>query len=113
MPSIHSQHAPAFDIKDSKHERSKAMRGEEAMLPQWDYFHFSDNGLYYGNYGGLDYSAGTENGRITQTPADPAPVDAYDRLFYNHDLALQQASSPGERLEAHVAVVTGVYDLVF
>ena len=77
------------------------------------YFHFGDHGLYYGNYGGLEYSAGTENGTITGTSADPAPVDAYDQLFYEHDLALQQASSTQDRLEAHVAVITGVYDLLF
>ena len=83
------------------------------MFPNLNSFHFGDNGLYYGNYGGLDYSAGTENGTITGTTADPAPVDAYDQLFYEHDLALQQASSPEARLEAHVDVVTGVYDLLF
>ena len=77
------------------------------------YFHFGENGLYYGNYGGLDYSAGAENGTITGTSADPTPVDAYDKLFYEHDLALQQASGTEERLEAHVDVITGVYDLLF
>ncbi|QFU15808.1 hypothetical protein [Microvirga thermotolerans] len=80
------------------------------MLPQLQYFHFGDNGLYYGNYGGLDYSAGVEDG-TAQVPADPPPVDAYDQLFYEHDLALQQASSPAERLEAHIEVVEGVYGL--
>ena len=82
------------------------------MLPNLNYLHFGDNGLYYGNYGGLDYSAGTENGTITGTSADPAPVDAYDRLFYQHDLALQQASSPKEHLDAHIDAITGVYDLL-
>ena len=77
------------------------------------YFHFGDHGLYYGNYGGLDYSAGTEDGTITGTSSDPDPVDAYDQLFYDHDLRLQQASSPEERLEAHVGVIMGVYDLLF
>ena len=77
------------------------------------YFHFGDHGLYYGNYGGLEYSAGTENGTITGTSLDPEPVDAYDQVFYEHDLALQQASSTEERLEAHVNVITGVYDLLF
>ncbi|MGO4526675.1 hypothetical protein AB4097_17660 [Microvirga sp. 2MCAF35] len=77
-----------------------------------EYFHFGDHGLYYGNYGGLDYSAGTENGTITGTSADPNPVDAYDQAFYEHDLALQQASSTEERLEAHVHVITAVYDLL-
>ncbi len=82
------------------------------MLPNLSYFHFGENGLYYGNYGGLDYSAGVENGRITKTSADPTPVDAYDELFYAHDDALQQASSREERLEAHVEVVEGVYGLL-
>jgi hypothetical protein len=83
------------------------------MLPTLEYFHFGDHGPYYGNYGGLDYSAGTENGTITGTSADPAPIDAYDQMFYGHDLALQQAASTEERFEAHVAVITGVYDLLF
>ena len=82
------------------------------MLPQLQYFHFGENGLYYGEYGGVDYSAGVEDGKITGTSADPAPVDAYDKLFYEHDLALQNASSPAERLEAHVNVVEGVYGLL-
>ena len=77
------------------------------------YFHFGDHGLYYGNYGGLDYSAGIENGTISGTSDDPAPVDAYDQLFHDHDLALQQASSNEERLEAHAGVITGLYDLLF
>ncbi|PVE26201.1 hypothetical protein DC522_00045 [Microvirga sp. KLBC 81] len=82
------------------------------MLPQLQYFQLGKNGLYYGNYGGLDYSAGAEDETITGTSADPAPVDAYDQLFYEHDLALQQASNPGIRLEAHVQVVEGVYRLL-
>jgi len=83
------------------------------MLPQWEYFHFVNHGPYYGNYGGLDYSAGTENGKITGTSADPTPVDAYDQTFYEHDRALQQASSREERFEAHVNVATSLYDLLF
>jgi hypothetical protein len=83
------------------------------MLPKLEYFHFGAHGPYYGNYGGLNYSAGTENGKITGTSADPAPVDAYDQAYYKHDLALQQASSLEERFEAHVNVVTSVYDLLF
>jgi hypothetical protein len=43
------------------------------MFPQMENFHISDNGLYYGLYGGLDYSAGTEDGTITGTSADPTP----------------------------------------
>ncbi len=82
------------------------------MLPNPKYFHIGDNGIYYGLYGGLDYSAGVEDGEITGSPADPAPVDAFDLLFYNHDYALQQATTREERLEAHVEVVEGVYELV-
>jgi hypothetical protein len=82
------------------------------MLPNPNYFHPGDNGLYYGHYGGLDYSAGVEAGSAS-LPPDPAPVDAYDHLFYEHDFALQNASTPEERLGAHVDVVKGVYDLLF
>jgi hypothetical protein len=82
------------------------------MLPQFQYFHFGDNGPYYGNYGGLDYSAGTEDGTITGTSADPAPVDAYDKAFYIHDLALQNASTPAARLEADIQVVASVVGLL-
>jgi hypothetical protein len=39
-----------------------------------DYFDFYDNTLIYGNYGGLDYSAGEIGGTITQTAQDPAPL---------------------------------------
>jgi hypothetical protein len=107
-----AQDAPAFDINGSEHVNLLGDKGG-IMLPHLKYFHLGDHGLYYGNYGGLDYSAGTENGRITGTPADPAPVDDYDWSFYKHDLALQHASNTHERLEAHVAVVTSVYDLLF
>lgn len=82
------------------------------MLPNPKFFHFGDNGLYYGNYGGLDYSAGKENGTAA-SPPDPAPLDRYDRLFYEHDFALQNASTRAERLDAHADVVRGVYDLLF
>jgi hypothetical protein len=81
------------------------------MLPNPKFFHLGDNGLYYGNYGGLDYSAGVEDG-IASSPPVPAPVDEYDRLFYEHDFALQNASVPEERLDAHVDVVRGVYELL-
>lgn len=83
------------------------------MLPNLEYLHFGDNGLYYGNYGGFEYSAGTEGGTITGTSADPPPVDVYDQLFYEHDLALQQASTPEERFDAHFNVAIGLYDLLF
>ncbi|ANY82984.1 hypothetical protein BB934_32730 (plasmid) [Microvirga ossetica] len=82
------------------------------MLPDPKYFHIGDNGIYYGLYGGLDYSAGVEDGKVTGTSADPPPVDAFDQLFYNHDYTLQQATTREERLEAHVDVVRGVYELV-
>lgn len=82
------------------------------MLPNPNYFHLGDNGLYYGNYGGLDYSAGIEDGSAS-SPPDPAPVDKFDQLFYQHDFALQNASTVEERLDAHIDVVKGVYDLLF
>lgn len=81
------------------------------MLPNPKYFHLGDNGLYYGNYGGLDYSAGVEDGRAS-SPPNPAPVDEYDRLFHEHDFALQSASTPKERLDAHMDVVRGLYELL-
>ncbi len=81
------------------------------MLPNPKLFQFGDNGLYYGNYGGLDYSAGVEDGTAS-SPPNPPPLDDYDRLFFEHDYALQNASTPEERLEAHAAVVIGVYDLL-
>jgi hypothetical protein len=82
------------------------------MFPQWEYFDFSEDGPRYGNYGGLNYSAGTEGGTITGTSADPAPVDSYDQAFYFHDHDLQEASNPVERFEAHVEVVQTVYGLL-
>jgi hypothetical protein len=82
------------------------------MLPNPKYFYLDDNGLYYGNYGGLDYSAGVEDGKAS-LPPDPLPVDRYDQAFYEHDFALQNASTPEERLDAHVDVVRSVYDLLF
>jgi hypothetical protein len=91
---------------------SQGISGGEAMFPQWEYLDFGDNGPQYGNYGGLNYSAGTEGGTVTGTPADPAPVDLYDQAFYAHDLALQEASNPVERLEAHVEVAQTVYGLL-
>ena len=81
------------------------------MLPTLEYFHFGDHGPYYGNYGGLDYSAGIEDGRAS-SPPNPPPVDQYDQLFYEHDYALQNASTREERLDAHVDVVRGVYELL-
>ena len=82
------------------------------MLPNPKYFHIGDNRLYYGKYGGLDYSAGFEDGTAS-IPPEPIPVDEYDRQFYQHDLALQNASTPEARLDAHVKVIMGVYELLF
>ncbi|WP_114943058.1 hypothetical protein [Microvirga calopogonii] len=82
------------------------------MLPDLQYFHFGTHGIYYGLYGGLDYSAGVEDGKITGTSADPTPVDAFDKLFYNHDYDLQQATTTEQRLQAHGEVIEGLYELV-
>ena len=83
------------------------------MFPNLQNFRLIDDAtLVYGNYGGLDYTAGQLNGTITGTSADPAPVDAYDALFYQHDLAFMQTSDPIELIPAHVAVVEGVVDLL-
>jgi len=83
------------------------------MFPNLENFRLiDDTTLVYGNYGGLDYSAGQPGGSITGTPADVAPVDAYDALFYQHDLAYTQTSDPVELIPAHVAVVEGVVDLL-
>lgn len=81
------------------------------MLPNPKFFHLGDNGLYYGFYGGLDYSAGVEDGTAS-SPPNPPPVDQYDQVFYEHDYALQNASTLEARLEAHVDVVRGVYELL-
>ncbi|WP_460449096.1 hypothetical protein [Alsobacter sp. SYSU BS001988] len=81
------------------------------MFPNLSNFHIIDGTLTYGNYGGLNFSAG-QIGGTTPVPAFPAPVDAYDALFYQHDLALQQAQTPAERILADVAVVEGVVGLL-
>ena len=60
----------------------------------------SDHGLptpYYGNYGGINYSAGTVGG-TTPNPIDPnnplqVPKDELDTAFYFHDLDYQ--NNPG------------------
>jgi Ca2+-binding RTX toxin-like protein len=65
--------------------------------------------LTYGNYGGLNYSAGVVGGTITET--SPPPVDAYDAAFYLHDLAHQSSSDPAVRLPADIQVAETVYDL--
>jgi Ca2+-binding RTX toxin-like protein len=63
----------------------------------------------YGNYGGLNYSAGVVGGTITDT--SPPPIDAYDAAFYLHDLAHQSSSDPAIRLPADIQVAESVYDL--
>jgi hypothetical protein len=80
-------------------------------FPNPDYFDFYNNTPIYGNYGGLDYSAGEMGGTITQT--SPAPLDAYDELFYQHDLVAQQTSDPVELVQSHIDVVEGVTTLLY
>ena len=82
------------------------------MFPKIDYFKFDGHNLSYGNYGGFDYCAGVAGGSITGTSEDPAPVDAYDALFYRHDLAYQQSSNPVELRQADIQVVGGVLGLL-
>jgi hypothetical protein len=82
------------------------------MLPDLGFFSFQNDTLTYGNYGGLDYSAGQFGGTVTGTSLDPAPVDAFDQLFYEHDLAYQGPTTPVELIPAHIAVVEGVVDLL-
>jgi hypothetical protein len=65
--------------------------------------------LTYGNYGGLNYSAGVVGGTITET--SPPPVDAYDAAFYLHDLAHQSSSDPALRLPADVQLAERLIDL--
>jgi Ca2+-binding RTX toxin-like protein len=65
--------------------------------------------LTYGNYGGLNYSAGVVGGTITET--SPPPVDAYDAAFYLHDLAYQSSSDPAVRLPADVQLAESLIDL--
>jgi hypothetical protein len=65
--------------------------------------------LHYGNYGGLNYSAGVVGGTITET--SPPPIDAYDAAFYLHDLAYQSSSDPAVRLPADVQLAESLNDL--
>ena len=65
--------------------------------------------ITYGNYGGLNYSAGVEGGTITET--SPPPINAYDAAFYLHDLAHQSSSDPAVRLPADIQVVESLIDL--
>ena len=62
---------------------------------------FATHGLpvpTYGNYGGAGYTAGTIGGTTPETP-NPAPVDALDALFYQHDLVYQHF--PWRRTATH------------
>jgi len=79
-------------------------------FPDPDYFDFSGGTLIYGNYGGQNYSAGEIGGTITST--SPAPLDAYDEAFYDHDLVAQQSSDPQVLLQSHIEVVQDVTTLV-
>ena len=81
------------------------------MFPNLSNFHVIDGTLTYGNYGGLNYSSG-QIGGTALSPPNPAPVDAYDALFYQHDLALQEAHTPVARVHADAAVVEGVIELL-
>ena len=80
------------------------------MFFNFDYIHFDGNTLTYGNYGGLNYSAGTEGGTAL-VPADPAPVDDYDAAFYDHDLVYQTSTDPAVLREADVQLIEEVYAL--
>ena len=65
--------------------------------------------ITYGNYGGLNYSAGVVGGTITET--SPPPVNAYDAAFYLHDLIYQSSSDPAVRLPADVQLAESLTDL--
>jgi hypothetical protein len=65
----------------------------------------------YGNYGGPNYSAGVEGGTTPETPTNPAPVDALDFLFWQHDLDYQHATSATDIARADVTLVEGMYAL--
>jgi hypothetical protein len=65
----------------------------------------------YGNYGGPGYTAGTLGGTAS-VPADPLPVDPLDQLFYQHDLAIQQAQANPDPTAAAAAIVVASVQLV-
>ena len=67
----------------------------------------------YGNYGGPNYSAGKIGGHITQTSADPPPVDALDALFYQHDLAYQTSKDPTVLAAADIHLVERMHALTY
>lgn len=71
----------------------------------------------YGNYGGPGYSAGMVGGTTPETP-NPAPVDALDALFYQHDLVYQHYSDgvitdPALLAAADVQLVKSMYALTY
>jgi hypothetical protein len=71
----------------------------------------------YGNYGGPDYTAGVLEGTTPETP-DPAPVDALDALFYQHDLVYQHfrdgvITNPALLVAADVHLVESMYALTY
>jgi hypothetical protein len=70
--------------------------------------HFADHLLTYGNYGGLNYSAGVVGGTITDS--SPPPVDPIDTLFYQHDLVYQNSTDPAVLRTADVQLLVGVVD---
>ncbi len=74
----------------------------------------------YGNYGGPNYSAGVEGGTTPEGPnPTPAPVDALDTLFWQHDLVYQHVKDglvppqdiPNAIAQADVTLVEGMYAL--
>ena len=73
----------------------------------------------YGNYGGPNWSAGQVGGVITQTSADPPPVDDLDELFYAHDFVYQTHPNAGDpndlaaRIQADIVLVESMHDLTF
>ena len=75
------------------------------------FLHFTDHMLTYGNYGGLNYSAGVVGGTITDS--SPPPVDPIDALFYQHDLVYQNSTDPAVLQTADVQLVVGVVDGVY
>ena len=72
----------------------------------------------YGNYGGPNYTAGVEGGTTLGNPI-PAPVDALDTLFWQHDLVYQHVKDglisprdiPNAIAQADVTLVEGAYAL--
>jgi hypothetical protein len=74
----------------------------------------------YGNYGGPNYSAGVEGGTTPEGPNPiPAPVDALDTLFWQHDLVYQHVKDglvpppdiPNVIAQADVNLAEGMYAL--